>query len=289
MSPTRRLGDYTRWHRLQVATGDIDPVYPVLRELVRAVGLERDGAAWLVLLHVTYYHLGSALAAFAARPTPGPPARRLLRLPTGVERRGHRDQRQMERHWHGLLELFAIHGGPYGWLTAAGNDWNQLNAHIARAVGNGRWAAYKTAELAQKVLGVSTVVADAGHRNSSGPRHGLDLLYPGLPRGNAQADIAVLDGVTSELAGRLGEVDIGQVETSLCDFASLVKGGYYLGHDIDAMQAQLMAVPSALTGEAFTARARTLPGAYLGEHRGREGVDRARKRIYLERGVIAVR
>ena len=38
-----------------------------------------------------------------------------------------------------------------------------------------------------------------------------------------------------EVMTELGETDVALVETSLCDFNSLVGGRYYLGHDIDAM------------------------------------------------------
>jgi len=285
----RLRGDYLRWHHLQVATRDVDPAYPVLRAIVDQLGLDRDSAAWLVLLHVGYYQLGSALAAFAEVPKPAPPTPALLRLPTGTERRAHRDVRQWDRHWRALLDAFDAHGGPYGWLTAAGTDWAALNDHLTRVYGNGRWAAYKTAELAQKVLDVPTVVADAGHAHSSGPRKGLALLHR-IPGGNTAGDVAILDDLTTALAAELAESDIGQVETSLCDFHSLHKGGYYLGHDIDAMAEHLMKVPGALTQVAFDARAATLPPPYLAEAVGRPlVVERDRKRVYANTGRILER
>ncbi|WP_041939201.1 MULTISPECIES: ADDT family thymidine hypermodification transferase [Frankia] len=293
MTPTphseQMFGTYWRWHQLQVTTRDIDPVYPVLRHVIRAAGLDRDQAVWLVVLHVAYYQLGSALAAWGAQPVPGGPRPGLLTLPTGTERRAHRDVRQFARHWAGLLGAFDRHGGPAGWLDAGGADWRRLNEHVAQVEGNGRWAAYKTAELAQKVLDVPTVVADAGHAHSTGPRRGLALLYPRLPAGNRPVDIQVLDRYTRRLARRLGEADIGQVETSLCDLHSLTRGHYYLGHDIDAMQQQLTRVPSDLTAAAFAARAARLPAAYLGERGGWSGVDRERKRVYARQGIICTR
>jgi hypothetical protein len=280
--------DYARWHHLQVTTRDIDPAYPVLRHLANQLGLDRDGAAWLVILHVAYYHLGSALAAFAHTPKPAPPTRALLRLPAGTERRAHRDPRQLERHWLALLEVFDHHGGPAAWIDAGTTDWRHLNTHLAAVHGNGRWAAYKLAELAQKVLGVPTVVADAGHAHSTGPRHGLALLRP-IPPGNTPAVITHLDRITTELAADLGETDLGQVETSLCDFHALAAGRYYLGHDIDAMAAQLEQVPSELTVPVYAARAATLPHRYLGELGGWPGVDPARKTVYARTGRIVER
>lgn len=290
MRLTKRLNDYARWHELQKHTKDIDPVYPVYSYMIGDREMSADEAAWLVLLHVTYYHMGSALRAFEEIPEPAPPKDFLLRLPTGVERRGHRDPRQMEAHWLALLDKFEHYGGPYDWIAAGGTDWRALNDHLINVRGNGRWAAYKTAEMAQKILGIQTTVADAGHANSSGPRKGLqDLSVTPLPTDNAPGAIAILDAETQHLAELIGETDIGYVETSLCDFHSLVKGSYYLGHDIDAMYEQLDKVNSGLSAEAWTARAAVLPTKYLGEYQGWTGVDRVRKTIYRDRGEIVER
>lgn len=282
--------DYFRWHHLQVGTGDIDPVYPVLRYLRDRLSLSDDDAVWLCVLHAAYYHLGSALAAFAAVPKPGWPSdERLLALPTGTERRGLRTPAKLGSHWAALLAAFEVHGGPHAWLTSGGTDWRSLNDTVAAVRFNGRWAAYKTAELAQKVVGVPTVVADAGHAHSSGPRHGLGLLQD-VPTGNTPSVIRVLDRATRVLAYQLGESDIGQVETSLCDFRSLAHGGYYLGHDIDAMAAQLARVPSELSETAFDARVATFPFVYLAEYTGRPlAVDNARRRVYRDTGQILER
>lgn len=277
-----RLHDYRRWHWLQRHTGDVDPVYPVLRHLIAALDMDQDQAASLVLLHVTYYHLGSALLAFTADEFDSPP-----RLPTGVERRGHRDHRALVAHWRSLREHVERHGGPARFLDAP--DWDTLTARVLAVHGNGRWAAYKTAEMCQKVLNVPLVVPDAGHAHSTGPRKGLADLYPSAPRGNGPEHVAALDLLTTTLAGLLGEHDLGYVETTLCDFHSLLAGRYYLGHDIDAMAEQLRAVPGDVTRDAFDARLATLPHPYLGEVGGWTGVDRDRGRIYKNTGVIAVR
>jgi hypothetical protein len=295
VTTTQLREDYRRWHRLQVATRDVDPVYPVLARLADDLGLDDDATAWLCLLHVTYYHLGSALAAFAATGKPTAPTPELLRLPTGTERRAHRVPGRLEAHWLALLGAVEDAGGPAAWLCdlPAGvsmyGRWTVLNDRVAAVHGNGRWAAYKTAELAQKVVGAQVRVADAGHAHSSGPRQGLALLHPVLPVGNGPDAVAILDRLTDNLAVELAEPDIGQVETSLCDFHSLARGGYYLGHDIDAMQQQLAAVPSDLTGPATAARLGTLPAEYLGEIGGWTGPDRDRKRVYARTGVIVER
>lgn len=286
MTYTDRFGDYTKWHALQVETGDLDPVYPVVRRLIDRLDLDADRAAWLVTLHVAYYHLGSALAALEAWPTRGAYDRtdeRTLALPCGTERRGHRNLVALRKHLDYVagVNLAAVYNARY---------WPALVEQIAGWFGNGRWAAYKTAEMAAKVLGAPIVATDAGHRYSSGPRKGLDLLVAeSLPEDNSPATIALLDAYTAKLADDIGEPDIASVETSLCDFHSLAVGRYYLGHDIDAMQAQLRSVRSTYTDAAFEARRATLSVRYLGELNGWHGPNRAFATTYRRCGVIAVR
>ncbi|WAB09179.1 hypothetical protein SEA_LITTLEMUNCHKIN_3 [Gordonia phage LittleMunchkin] len=282
------LTDYEAWHWLQVKTGDIDPAYPVLRRIGQQ--LSRDDAAWLVLRHVTYYHLGSALRSHAEAPGPVLPEA-LLRLPTGTERRAHRDVRQFRRHWDALVEHVGRAGGPRAWLTpnASGTrGWEVLTHRIMDVHGNGRWAAYKLCEIAAKVLDVPIVAPDAGHAYSTGPRKGLALLMT-VPPGNSDAVIALLDKRTEQLRRHLNEPDVAQVETSLCDFHSAAKGRYYIGKDIDEQLHHLHQVPSDFTPLAFAARAQSFPPVYLGEVGGWGGVDRDRCRVYRDTGRIVVR
>lgn len=282
---------YRRWHWMQRETHDIDPVYPVLRQLTGR--WSPDDRAWLILLYVAYYHLGSALKAIelvpdpAHLPDPHDMADELLSLPCATERRGHRNRVKLAAHLDAIAAE-ALKYRPSGVLNQ-GNDWNALVEYLTTIRGNGRWASYKLAELAQKVTHREIEVTDAAHAYSSGPRKGLaDVLGP-VPPGNDPATVALLDKATEELAAYVHEDDLGYVETSLCDFHSLVSGRYYLGHDIDQMQDQLNAVPSALTASAFHARKLVLPKEYLGELQGWGGVDKGRCGVYARRGEIVTR
>jgi Alpha-glutamyl/putrescinyl thymine pyrophosphorylase clade 2 len=273
------LADYSRFHRIQVANQDIDPVYPVYRRLAEALALTAGDRLRLVFLHVAYYHAGSALAAFSGDSG---------RLPCGTERRGHRDDRQLRRHLGGLAAVERSPGGLEAWLRPAASDWGRLTGRLAELPGNGRWASYKTAEMLQKICGYPVTAPDMGHANSSGPRHGLALLYPGIPAGNAPAELAQLDRLSAELADSLGAA-IEEAETTLCDFHALAEGRYYPGHDIDVMLSQLLGTQSALTAEAMRARRAALAPAYLGEVGGWAGVDRHRCRVYRDTGIICER
>jgi len=288
---TDPVNTYGRWHHLQVMTSDLDPVYPVLASLIADEGLSKDSAAWLVLAHVAFYDAGSAQAAW--RLTDGDLANLGPRLDqvmtitrTGVERRGNRDPAQRRKH---LVGLARIGGQPWAWLGQDGWDWPVLNHHLMSLPGNGRWAAYKAAEMCQKVLGAPTRATDAGHAYSSGPRKGLDLLVNGLPTGNTPDAVRYLDAITDWLAERIGEEDIAQVETSLCDFHSLARGNYYLGHDIDAHLAQVLRAEAPDRKPLMKARLAALPQDYLGECHGWNGPDRLRKAHFALTGEILTR
>ena len=132
-----------------------------------------------------------------------------------------------------------------------------------------------------------------GNANSSGPRKGLGLFFPGLPQGNSPTEIQYLDKLSEQvvenLQGKVSQVSMETAETSLCDFYALNKGRYYVGIDIDEMQEQLLRVPSDLTPLAFKARYETLPHEYLGELNGWEGIDKKRKGVYRDTREIALR
>lgn len=288
--------DYLAWHKAEVACGDIDPVYPVLRNVAETWGLDEEARAWLVFSHVVWYHTGSTFAGFrrASSPTELPRDGEglwrsgLLELPCETERRGHRPKQPLINHLLGLRA--AMPDGAWTWaqeaISAASSPtegWVQLNDALVGLVGNGRWAAYKTAEMLQKVCDLPVAAADAGHKHSSGPRKGLALLHPNIPAFNDPLSIVELDLMTEELALELDEPDIAQVETSLCDFNSLAKGRYYLGHDIDSMQHALLSV-SGSPIEAWEAREAVFDQKYLGEFGGWQGVRKDLNRRYVRTG-----
>lgn len=297
-----RRADYAAWHHAQVASGDIDPMYPVLTDLAERWGLDAEGRAWLVFLHVAWYHPGSTLAAFHRVPRAeamprtydGLEALGLLTLPTGTERRGHRSQAALANHLLAASEALRVAGGAHAWATRAlagangRHGWTRLFDAYTTLHGNGRWAAYKMTEMMQKVAGLPISAADAGHAYSSGPRKGLADLMD-IPAGNKPADIATLDRLTVALADEIGERDIAQVETSLCDYHSLIRGRYYLGHDIDSMLADWLSpkLPrGAIPEEAWYAREASFESRFLGEHGGWQGLRKGLQRVYADRGIL---
>lgn len=284
--------DYERFHRLAVETGDIDPVYPVLRHYGWHFTGDAESLLWLTFLHVAYYDLGSAITVWHATPQPAMPA--VIRYPTGTERRAHRDTPQLERHLADLVATAEHYGGLGAWLNKAmasaptpEDRWDEVSAAVRSVMGNGRWAGFKTCEMLAKVNDYDLAAPDMDHRYSSGPRHGLRMLYPDLPTTDRAEDVADMDQASLQLVDHLAALglpgaDLATAETSLCDFHSLAHGNYYVGHDIDQMLAQLNRRDDLEHMDVLhAARATAFPDAYLGERHGWDGVDKERRKVYM--------
>lgn len=315
------LADLAAFARAHVASGDIDPAYPVLRELEG--GFAPETALWHTVLYCAFYDLVSAhtiFLSYASEPT----ELRLdvARMPTGIERRGLRGGTNMNKHLRSIVTLIDSFGSFQGWLgrgvldgrdPAAStnmerrfNSWRLVSESAGWAWGNGRWATYKTAELLEKVHGWPLSAPDMGNEGSSGPLAGLRLLFPGEDLDSPATNGTMLSGRMTGLT-RADEASIDlkvllaidhgvtltweQLETVLCDFHALVDGRYYVGHDIDVMLAQLSrpGVPSEISNRILKARSKAFPAEYRGELEGRTGVDSDRKKVYRDTGVILTR
>jgi hypothetical protein len=303
MQVSSLFSDYAKFHRIQIANRDVDPVYPVLKRIgdLRGWGIEERVRS--VFLHVAYYDLGSALASLDQQyapflraftePRPG--------LKCGTERRRHRMGDNLRVHLTDLHRIAEMTQGLSHWVeqSMTGDpvaNWNRLNRNLQIVAGNGRWAAFKTCEMLAEVCGMPLRAPDMGHANSSGPRLGLGLLYPeARMKGNRAEVLQRLNELSAELVTALrksgAEVSLETAETTLCDFHSMVEGRYYPGLDIDVMQEQLALAPLSpeMRDVAYRARDDVLPEAYLGEVRGWEGPDAKRKRVYRVTGEIATR
>jgi hypothetical protein len=299
MLPQAPLAAFAEFARHMQSSQDIDPVYPVLKQLIADLELEQPEAEWLVVLYLAFYEITSALTAFLAYPEPRLHVssiladREVLKLPTGIERRGLRGGDTMQEH---LLDWLTRFDGQSFFTSAAewfANDpyFNQgiLDGYFQGVKFNGRWAAYKGTEVLHKVLGYPNAAADAGHENSSGPRQGLTLFFPEV-KGNNQVAINKLDEQTEvlRLATRAHGVELAveEVETLLCDFKSLAHGRYYCGHDTDLMLEGILAGPNRCRTQLLTARSGSMPQEYLGELHGWEARDKAAMRAYVERGEV---
>ena len=292
MNQNSLWNDYVAFHKEQIRSWDIDPVYPVLKHIIKDV--EPESGLWLTFLHVAYYNIGSALAVWHRYPMPTLPEDVFLKYPCGTERRAHRSPEKLKKHLTDLLSNAplttfvnkAIVDNPL-------RSWSRMEIMLQSVWGNGRWATFKTSEMLMKVNDLPLQATDMGHKNGSGSKHGLKLLFPNSPTGNSSREIAILDKISQDLVDRLRQdgatATLETAETSLCDFHSMLQGRYYVGHDIDAMQQQLISFPSMLTEKAFEARLNSIPVEYLGEINGWEKPDEQRKRAYRQNKQLLLR
>ncbi len=317
----RRADMQTFGHEL-IASGDIDPAYPVLKWLAATyAGDKRAGQnvevewLWLTYLYLAYYSLPSALAAFSRVGFPGVEdveanAGYLADLPCGVERRGNRGGRVVPflletlRHvninassgdlptWKAFYEWFKDPAlDPYLARMGAKARYNQVIGRLEAIKGNGRWAAFKWADLMKNVLGYGIAAPDTGMKDSTGPLDGLKYVYD-LPEDASWELLTDAERTALMDCMDAGAVDWEQTETILCNYGSLAKGNYYLGHDIDE---QLQGVREARQRREISAghltsfldaREASFPKSYLGERVGRDRVDRNRKKAYAVNGQI---
>lgn len=269
-------------------------MYDVLKSLYNQLQLNAEQRLWFTVLYLAYYDITSALSAFyAAGPYPAVPEN-AGRWPCAVERRGLRG---------GKVEIFLREycnatglDGQKPWITRGwGSDpaanyelfWEQAQT----LWGNGRWAAFKWADLLKNVHELPLAAPDMRMAFCSGPKEGLEWLY-----GLSGASVAELDAAGADLMERLRAAgvpleDWEQLETILCNFNSTRKGKYYVGHDIDEMQHVIESADIGPDAKRALWRARgdALPDHYLGERRGWHGVDPKRKHAYRDSGLIVVR
>lgn len=308
MTPTSDWPQFVEFAREHIASGDIDPVYPVLKHLIR--NDPPEAAHGRVFAYLSYYSLASSESALAAglhdwwKFSEGREvARSYHRYPTGVERRALRGGYNMARHLESLADTVELYGCSWRrWLRRGVIEnqpllsWERMRVVATEPWGNGRWASYKTCEVLWKVLDYPLQATDMGNEFSSGPREGLAMVLGSAPQGNTRDAVRKVDHVAEHLRARLEEelghaLGIEELETILCDWKSVRKGKYYVGHDIDMMLEGLSAefVPEQVRASVLEARAATLPHAYLGELNGWEGVAKERNTYFRRTGKVATR
>lgn len=272
-----------------IESQDVDPLYPVLRELEK--DMEPEQALWFTFLYLTYYNLGSAIHAFRLRPVPGPLPAEARLLPCAIERRNLRGGK-VAAHVESYLETVRWLGGgnqkqalQHNWHGHTPEENYLLFWETAQLVwNNGRWAAFKWGELLKKVHGWNLAAPDMRMEFCSGPKAGLEQLYqhPG-------ASVKQLNAYGADLRDRLSVKgvpvdDWETLETVLCNYNSFAAGKYYVGHDIDELQAVIehSDLSAADAQWVWDARAAVLPGAYLGERNGWHGPRAEWKRQYRD-------
>lgn len=291
----RLYQDALTFGRAMVVSRDLDPIYDMLRALYAELELDHAARLWFTALYLAYYDLPSALTVFRACPEMAELPSWALTLPIAVERRNLRGG-LLPQNLLSYRQLCTQAGGQYAFLTrgwGADPEQNFLRfwETAQRPWGNGRWAAFKWADLVKNVHGAPLAAPDMRLEECSGPKEGLQRLYR-----TATEYVPTLNRLGSGLRDRFARdgllLDWEQLETVLCNFKSLAKGKYYVGHDIDELQERIDTAPRLSIGDRsalYTVRREALPIFYLGEWMGWHGIQEDRMRAYAGRGEILVR
>lgn len=290
------IDDMAAFAKPLIASKDIDPLYPVLRELQR--NASEESALWFTFLYLSYYNLASAYRVWLAFPRPHDLPPWTAKLAFATERRGFRTPSRFMACVNAYLAIHQQFGQreylQFGWV----NDNPQLNYELfwkwANEIpGIGRWAAFKWGELLKRVHGWNLAAPDMRMQFCSGPKDGLIMLYDlpdTVPLHRLNKYGLILE---KELLKRgVDNPDWETLETILCNFHSLCDGRYYVGHDIDELQHVIESESSMFPSEKkalWDARLKALPHEYLGELHGWSGISTSLNKRYADRGEILTR
>ena len=284
---------FCRFAQAQLASGDIDPTYPVLKRVHEGDKLDMDTALWRTLLYVTWYRLDSSEEVWKAVPAlaPGLKAKHGgWRLPTGTERRGFRGNDLAWLHLDAVEEAARPHGGLAGWVEQSIGQGGKLGWEGARQAfqalpHGGNWSSYKWADLLKHVHGYPITANDIGVGGGSataGPVPGMVRLT-GEDWRRCATDLGLQQELHDECVRRGVPFNgLDQLETALCDYNSLCKGSYYVGNDIDLQMDYL----KAMGAPWWEARAASFPAPYLGEVSGWFGARKELRTAYRDRGEL---
>lgn len=289
------FNDFVRFAKLHVESGDIDPTYPVLKRVYEVRDYTAEQRLWFTLLYVTWYSLESAQRVFSMQPRPGLLADS-IRLPTGIERRGFRGNHlapqtvntiwSMVKAAFGSLENWTrsiVDGAP---LPEVG--WVRVRRSFEGFPWCGPWASYKWADLLKNVHDYPITANDigvGGGSETAGPIPGMVRVTGEHWRRCAEDSSLQWNLLQASRQAGVPFSGLDQLETSLCDFNSLCKGGYYVGHDIDLQMEHFSRLTDA--DDWWKARRKVFDKMYLGEvGNGWKGVRKERKKFYVERGEI---
>jgi len=260
-------------------TGDIDPVYPVLRKVQGLRELSMVDSIWHTLIYLAWYHLGSAEQVFQRYPKPAVIREPIVGLKTGIERRGMRGNNKAVEMLNYLVETRSpldqwlndmIHAVTYEICDGVIEQtrWDLVYLDLMETRHNGTWAAFKWCDLVKNVLGYPISSPDiglGGKGKNAGPVPGLARLT-GLSWKECANDVELQRTVYAHfLALGVPWEGMEEFETALCDFNSVIKGRYYVGHDLDKQMEDFRDLPESSQEIYWRARELSFPHSALGE------------------------
>lgn len=285
----RLFADFCTFARAQIASGDLDPTYLVLRKHYERVGLIEEARLWRTLLYVTWYSLSSAERLWSVMPLPTTVrARDVAGFLTGIERRGFRGNSKAAEHINAVLKASGGELRRWVWTTVGPGGkqgWARVRKAFMELPHGGPWSSYKWADLLAHVHGYPITADDlgvGGGSETAGPIPGMVRLTGESWQVCASDPILQMRLLSASMDKGVPFSGLDQLETALCDFNSLCKGRYYVGHDIDQ---QMDSLPGCSTW-LREAREASFASRYLGECGGWTGVRRELKSVYAREGRV---
>lgn len=284
----KRLNAFCDFSKLHVSSWDIDPMYPILARLYENDCRDENRALWRTFLYVALYHAGSAQYLWEKYPDPDVPSLDDLNLKTGTERRSFRGRPELLRD-HIDKAVRSCNGDFLSLLKSYGKGttgWDNSGKWMRSLPHGGPWSAYKWADLLLNTHGADIEASDlgiGGGGETAGPIPGM-VIVTGRHWKVCASDLGLQYSLLRKCRDRGVDFNgLDQLETSLCDFNSLCRGRYYIGHDIDQNYVQMNSMG---LGDKFIQARSVLPDKYRGEINGWTGVDKGRNSHFFSTGEI---
>lgn len=232
--------DFELYSRALIESNDVDPVYPLVRDIIDHYGFEPE---WFVFCYVGFYSLESGIKMCKEMPSVDDwdeEKFRHLRLTKHLHHFNH-ERRGTCRNIDNQVNMFKRIKLWFEELQEGQFYNGEINNHSFRKEVmslpfHGDWASYKIAELFEKSLGCKELeIPDLGlegkrPNKNDGPVGGLRWLY-GRDHEYTEDIFPVWNRFGEALAKAWG-VDMGKVETCLCKWHKMMTGKYWVGHDV---------------------------------------------------------
>lgn len=215
--------DFLSFSKAQIITGDVDPVYPYLKHLIKTKGYNLK----FILDYMSSYNLGAVMYYYNTG--------KILTTAsgsadTGVERRGFRGLDTMAKALSGNEDNAKYLESTLTLLKT----YSDGVYYISKIEGYGRWASFKLTEILDYCYDLNLDCDNLFTEQGSGHAEGLKMLT-----GASTATETLARNTYLEYKEVYPEYRYQNFETNLCDWKNLCRGKYYVGNDIDMLRQQL--------------------------------------------------
>jgi len=235
------------WGRALIASGDHDPTYPVIKDIINYYEFEPE---WFCFCYVAFYSIETGVKMCKVMPTTEHWDEDLFRelRQSGELKHFNHERRGSMRNIDNQIKMFNdILLFLDNWQGGITNS--EFRKKIMEISFLGEWGSFKLAELFEKSVGYEELeILDMGidtkdFNSNSSPVGGLRWIFDvnrtlenqktgTIDFGkNKEYWLPIFEKFGRELAKSWG-VGIGEVETVCCKIHKQITGKYFIGHDI---------------------------------------------------------